>query len=493
MSGLSPRSSWYRSFYWRIGFGFVVSVIAVLLAQSVIFSLMMARPSGVPGGMPGRSPNSFAAMIAADIESALSENRELDLHQYLARRPRRMRESMFVVMKDGRVAGTGREALPEGDRRAALAALAANVMPTPASPPAFASLQALIRRPPAAMAAVRVGDEIRAIVVLPAPPVGGVLRDVGRMLTLPGALVLILVTAIAALFVFRPARQRLRALEEATARLGGGDLSARAAERGGDEIARVAHSFNRMAADLASRDEALRASDRLRRQMLADVSHELNTPLTAMRGYLETLHMPDIALDAETRERYLQTVERETRRLERIVKDLLDLARYENAATDLDMRPFAVERLFNHVVQRHEHEARTRGISMRVCVDESADQIVADPDRMEQVLENLVANALRHTPDGGAIDLKAKSDGAQVTLAVVDSGAGISPDHIAHVFERFYKADASRQNASGGSGLGLSIAKAIVERHGGTIGVTSEPGRTEFTIVLPDQSASTNL
>src|SRR5262245_57216700 len=170
----------------------------------------------------------------------------------------------------------------------------------------------------------------------PPPPSGGpVVRDVGRLLSWPGAMVLILAATIAAAVIFEPARRRLKALEEATERFGTGDLTARAPERGGDEMARVAIAFNRMAADLAARDEALRTSDRLRRQMLADVSHELKTPLTAMRGYVETLHMAqraDLTLDAETRERYFGILERETERLDRIVKDLLDLARLENGA-----------------------------------------------------------------------------------------------------------------------------------------------------------------
>jgi signal transduction histidine kinase len=489
MRRLSPHSTWYRSFYWRIGVGFVVCVLAVLVAQSVIFGLIMARPSGMPGAMPGRSPNGFATMIAGDLEAALADSPGLDPVEYFASRSRRMRGSVFIVMKDGRVARTGRDELSESDRRAALDALTANEMPAPGPPPMFASLHALVRRPPAAMAPVRVGNDMRAVVVLPPPPVGGMMRDVGRMLTVPGVFVLVVITGLAAVFIFRPARQRLRGLEEAAARLGSGDLTARAPEQGGDEIARVARAFNRMTAELAARDEALRVSDRLRRQMLADVSHELNTPLTAMRGYLETLHMRDVTLDTGTRERYLETVERETRRLERIVKDLLDLARYENGAGKLDVRPFAVERLFAHVVQRHEHETKTRRIAMRVCVDETADQIVADPDR----IENLVANALRHTPDGGTIDLRAASDGGKTTLAVTDSGEGIPPEHLAHVFERFYKADQSRHSPAAGSGLGLSIAKAIVEGHGGTVDVASEPGRTEFRIVLPNQSVSTNL
>src|SRR5205807_1214336 len=133
-------------------------------------------------------------------------------------------------------------------------------------------------------------------------------------------------------------------------------------EQGGDEIARVASAFNRMASELGAREDALRASDRLRRQMLADVSHELKTPLTAMRGYLETLRMPEIGVDEATRDRYLDTIERETLRLDRMVKDLLDLARLENGVGALDTRWFAIGRVFDQVMQRHEFGAAARGI-----------------------------------------------------------------------------------------------------------------------------------
>jgi signal transduction histidine kinase len=292
-------------------------------------------------------------------------------------------------------------------------------------------------------------------------------------------------TTIVAAFIFAPARRRLQALEAATVRLGAGDLSARAPEGGGDEIAHVASAFNRMALDLAARDNALRTVDRLRRQMLADVSHELKTPLTAMRGYLETLRMADVELDAATRERYFETIERETLRLDRIVQDLLDLARLENGVGAMNVRLFAIGRLFEHVVHRHEHEARMRRIGLHVSVADEADQVLADPDRIEQVIENLVANALRHMPSGGRVDLSARADGDSVVLSVVDSGEGIAPEHLAHVFERFYKVDVARANSTNGSGLGLSIAKAIVDRHHGSIQVASAAGRTAFTIILP--------
>jgi signal transduction histidine kinase len=219
--------------------------------------------------------------------------------------------------------------------------------------------------------------------------------------------------------------------------------------------------------------------------MLADVSHELRTPLTTMRGYLETLRMPEVEADAATRGRYLETVERETRRLERIVQDLLDLARLESGGGAIDRRMFAIERVFSAVVRRHERELVTRRILARTSVDDPADQVLGDPDRVEQVIENLFANAVRHAPDGSTVELRAESGDGVVRLSVTDQGTGIGADHLPHVFDRFYKVDAGRAAGDGRSGLGLSIVKAIVEKHGGQITVSSAPGRTAFVVELP--------
>jgi signal transduction histidine kinase len=233
------------------------------------------------------------------------------------------------------------------------------------------------------------------------------------------------------------------------------------------------------------RDEALRAADRMRRQMLADVSHELKTPLTSMRGYVETLRGHDKALDAETRDRYFATLEHKTLRLDRLVKDLVDVSRLENGVIDLQPRVFSTARLFEHVRSRHQAEIERHAVDARIEVSPAADQIVADPDRLEQAVENLFANALRHTPDGGRIVLAAHVANGRAALAVTDSGVGIPPEHLPYVFDRFYKVDSARASVSGGSGLGLSITKAIVERHGGTVAVASAPGSTTFTITLP--------
>jgi len=465
-------SPWYRSLYWRIGISFVVFVLAVVVIQGVIFRYQMERAA-----IPSRSPNNIAAVVAADVGSALAERPGLNLQDYFAHQYGREKSRIYVVMKDGRTAGNSSEVLAPEIQRSIGAALSGVNPAQEAGPPRVTG--------PVVTAPIQLGNELMGMVVLPPPPPGGAGREVGRFLSIPGIALLLLATVIAAIVIFTPARRRLHALEAAADRLGAGDLTARAPDNGADEIARVARAFNHMASELASRDDALRTSDRLRRQLFADVSHELKTPLTAMRGYLETLRMAGVKFDEKTRERYLETVQRETRRLERIVADLLDLARYENGVGAIEVRLFAVERLFTHVISRHECEAAAKGVTLVSDVAPAADQLTADPDRIEQVVENLVANALRHTPSGGSVQLQASVNGHRAFLSVIDSGSGIDPSHLAHVFDRFYKVDAARAAGGGGSGLGLSIAKAIVDRHGGTIDVTSVPGRTEFRVELP--------
>jgi signal transduction histidine kinase len=213
-----------------------------------------------------------------------------------------------------------------------------------------------------------------------------------------------------------------------------------------------------------------------------------------MRGYLETLSMSEVRLDDPTRDRYLRIVDEETRRLERIVGDLLDLAKLEGAAPSFEQRDVDIAGLFERVAARHERELAERRIQLTRLVEPGAGTISGDPERLEQALQNLAGNALRYTPNGGRIALEAKrirlgeSNAGQVPagtrLTVRDNGPGIPPEHLPLIFDRFYKADASRTQ-SGGSGLGLSIAKTIVERHGGTISARNDGGAV-FEIALPN-------
>jgi len=165
------------------------------------------------------------------------------------------------------------------------------------------------------------------------------------------------------------------------------------------------------------------------------------------------------------------------------------VARLESNGADFDMRVFATRRLFEQVVRRNEPVASGAGVVLDLDVDDAADQVYGDPHRLEQAIDNLVANALRYAPRGGQVSLSADTAGDAVVLRVADTGPGIAPEHLAHVFDRFYKADPSRAATREGSGLGLSIVRAIVERHGGTVEVDSVPGRTVFTLRLPAASA----
>ena len=341
------------------------------------------------------------------------------------------------------------------------------------------------------MAPIEHNDTIVAVVWV--PPLTGFSRfaeTVGMPLALGVILLLVAGTAVAALVVFRPAQARLRALEDAANRFGEGDLTARAPAIGGDEVAAVADAFNRMATDLAARQAQLVEADRARRQLLADVSHELMTPLTAIRGYAETLALPQFTPATKEGLRAVKVIQEEGERIERLVKDLLDLARFEAGGLSLEQENVDVDEIFERVSERHAQAAQDKGVTIVIEAHDDDIRMVGDPMRLEQAVQNLAANALRHTAPGGWVRLGAARQGRNVTLTVADNGVGIPPEHLPHVFDRFYKADQSRLHA-GGSGLGLSIVKAIVERHGGRVAVRSRQGvETVFEITLPERLSS---
>jgi signal transduction histidine kinase len=222
-----------------------------------------------------------------------------------------------------------------------------------------------------------------------------------------------------------------------------------------------------------------------------------------MRGYLDTLAMPELSLDEPTRGRYLSIISDETSRLERLIGDLLDLARLEGGGGTLRIEDVPVASLFDRVAARHGWACEEGGITLKASIDPGAEAVSGDRDRLEQAIQNLAANAIRYAPRGSTVRLASRSADEGVAISVEDEGvAGIPEDHLPHIFDRFYKADQSRgfdraqgppstvegRAVSGGSGLGLSIVKAIVERLGGRIAVVSRPGRTVFEMVLPRQA-----
>jgi signal transduction histidine kinase len=332
------------------------------------------------------------------------------------------------------------------------------------------------------------GEQIGSVAVPSGPPpMEVVLRELGPTLIWSGLGLLTLGSTVLALAIFGPARRRLRSLEEAARAVGEGRTDVRADERGGDEVSVFARTFNQMASELEVRAGALAASDRARRQLLADVSHELMTPLTAIRGYTQTLAMPELTVDKPTRARYLDIVDRETYKLEAIIGDLLDLAKLEGGGSTLAVENVAVAELFERIAERHDPALRARGIRLDVSVPDDL-ELEGDAQRLEQALQNVASNAIRHTPDGGVIELHAEDREPDVRITIRDTGPGIPPEHLSHIFDRFYKVDASR-TANGGtpsSGLGLSIVRAIIGRHGGTVTAANAPdGGAIFEFRLP--------
>jgi len=500
---------WYRSLYWRIAFGFVAMLAVLLLAQGVVFLWLTDQFFGAP-----RTPTQLAAQIAEDLSAELQQRPDVDLEKFVPRHFSRIYQPFLVMMNDGRGISNRPDALPPDMGR--VVAWHVRFESGGLRPDGRAGRPEFDHRPPdpdpgrgsgmppppmgfgrrggprypVEYAAIKVNDQQLGVVAVPAnpPPVSVSLRVIGPTLTWFGLGLLVIGATLTALLVFRPAHHRLRDLEQAAHALGEGRTDVRANEKGGDEVTSLARTFNRMAVDLDTRAKQLAESDRGRRQLLADVSHELMTPLSAIRGYVETLGMSDLPIDEPTRQRYLGIVEQETHKLEAIIGDLLDLARLEGGGDTLKVDAVAVEDLFGRVADRHQPSLRDRNIALDVRIEDGTPRIRGDAARLEQALQNVAANAIRHTPTGGRITLLASRDGGFVCIRVRDTGPGIPPEHLPRVFDRFYKVDVSRAGTAvpSGSGLGLSIVRAIIERHGGSVLAANAPeGGASFELRIP--------
>jgi len=231
----------------------------------------------------------------------------------------------------------------------------------------------------------------------------------------------------------------------------------------------------------------LRRADQIRRDFVANVSHELRTPLTAIRGYVEALL--DDRSHAEDTKKFLEIIARHSARMERLVRDLLRLARLDARQEALDLAPCDLQQLFSTVVGDVAQTAEAKRQRITTTVDPDACRITADPAKLHDVLRNLVENAVHYAPDAAAIKLEATRANGVVRISVSDSGPGIPADDLSRVFERFYRVDKSRSRP-GGTGLGLAIVKHLVELHGGQVSAENRPeGGARFVITVPDQAA----
>jgi signal transduction histidine kinase len=302
----------------------------------------------------------------------------------------------------------------------------------------------------------------------------GVRLDIPLWITGPvaGALALAMVQFLAHGMTF-PLRQMVAAARS----MGRGDYSARVTATSRDEVGELARAFNRMASELAE-------VERMRRDLVANVSHELRTPISALQGVLENVIDGVETLDQAT----IQTMLDQVNRLGRLVAQLLDLSRLESGAVPLNVKAFKVQDLFEEAAR--ESDLHLSGSDRKVRVELSVDppglELKGDRERVHQVVSNLLENAIRHSPTEGVVEVRADSSDGRVRIEVEDRGPGIADDDAHRVFERFYRTDAGRTASEGGSGLGLSIARWIVELHDGEIKIErASPHGCRMVVLLP--------
>lgn len=276
-----------------------------------------------------------------------------------------------------------------------------------------------------------------------------------------------------------PERNVFRPIIEALEKIAQGDFSIRLENELQDNqiVGQLANTVNKMALELDQMEN-------MRQEFISNVSHEIQSPLTSIRGFAQALENDGLGL--EERHHYLSIIKNESTRLSRITEDLLKLASLESDKVKFEPRPYRLDKQIRSLILACEPQWTTKEIDMQVSLDEIT--INADEDLLSQVWINLIHNSIKFTPDGGKVHVQLHQQNGQIKFKITDTGLGISKEDQARVFERFYKADKSRTRSNGGSGLGLSIAKKIVDMHKGRIEVESKVGAgTTFTVSLPTQ------
>lgn len=311
------------------------------------------------------------------------------------------------------------------------------------------------------------------------------LGPVNNAILIAGMIVALLVVVFSFLFATRLTHP-LQQLTKAAEQMKQGKYTQRVQlPSSQDELGTLALTFNEMADTIEADFTELRRQDQVRRELIANIAHDLATPLTAVQGFSEAL-ADDVITDPIARQETAQRIGREVQRLRRLVADMQNMTSLESGRVQLDLAPLDLQSLIDETLVVIEPECEQAGISLRNVIPPTTPQVFADSDRIAQVLLNLLDNARRHTQAGGCIRISAMPKEQLLVVSVSDTGVGIDPADLPHIFERFYRADRSRTGATGGSGLGLSIVKAIITAHGGNIWAESTPGHgTKISFTLP--------
>ncbi|MDA0735452.1 MAG: ATP-binding protein [Chloroflexi bacterium] len=300
-----------------------------------------------------------------------------------------------------------------------------------------------------------------------------------NLLLILSGLLAVGVAMILTFFVSHRILSRVESLSRVSRMAAHRDFSGRAEVTSRDEVGELARTFNSMLEELSRTEE-------LRRNLVADVVHELRTPVTNIRGYVEGIADGVIQPDNAT----LDSIHSETLLLARLIEDLQDLALAESGQMQLRFQPCNLDSLVRSASNSMQPSTNAKQVGL-IVMDSSDIVIDADPQRINQVLRNLLANALMHTPTEGQIQIKTNLQNGNVLVSVKDTGPGIPPEELGHIFDRFYRVDKSRSRSTGGVGLGLTITKHLVEAHDGTIEAFSPEGQgTEFVVTLPRHHAS---
>jgi two-component system, OmpR family, sensor kinase len=303
----------------------------------------------------------------------------------------------------------------------------------------------------------------------------------------------LLFALLTALLLFNRMTRRLRQLTVAMETFRQSDFSAppgtlpRTPAGQGDEIDRLGAIFEQMSERIVRQFTELKASDTLRRELVANIAHDLRTPLTSLQGYLETLHMKEGTLTADEKRDYLMTAIKRSDQLGKLISGLFELAKLDSPDVQIRFEPFSLDELIQDILQKFRLAAEKKKISLRMNVTDDLPSAYADIGLSERVFENLIENAFRYTPRDGLITVSAEPEGGRLRVRVSDTGSGIPPEDIPHLFDRLYYRE-RRGREGAGSGLGLIIARRILELHGSGLEVASEVNAgTTFTFFLPMQ------
>ncbi|MEW6065176.1 histidine kinase [Desulforamulus profundi] len=325
----------------------------------------------------------------------------------------------------------------------------------------------------------------RAVIIhAPLEPLADQLSGLQR-LTINTAVGGIILAALLSLIFSQIISKPLIKMNQVALEMAGGNYRHKVDIQSNDEIGLLANSLNTLASRLQEKIRQLELQEQIRREFVTNVAHEIKTPLTIMQGFTETM-VDGLVKDEKEREVYLNNILDEINRLKRLVNEVLDLKRMEEGHFDFDKEPCDLRSLLARVLGKLTQLIEQKGVHLDLDIEKKLPHVTCNSDRIERVFINLIDNAVRHTPAGGRISIHVASKADQVHIRIHDTGTGISPEDLPMIWERFYKADKSRNRSQGGTGLGLAIVKRIIEGHGGQVNVESKVNEgTSFTVVLP--------